>query len=584
MAIEKILNTRIGLKVDTLENWNKSTLPLKKGEVAFATVSATAGVGLSEPVVMMKIGEDGVKTFKDIEWNFYAKASDVLSACKSEEGLRTFINGVIADAGIASSDAMEVLAGRVTNTENDIKTLKSDENTDGSVAKAIKVAIDALDLTNELAKKVDKEEGKSLISDSEIARLTTLHNYDDTQVRADIAKKADSETMTTELGKKVDKMEGYSLVSNVEIERLSKVDNYNDSALTGRVSNLETASATHAIKTEVEGALVLKADKSVVEAMYTNDKIDELIQGAKDYADNNDADTKYGIVYDSDNKKIKLVEGGSEVEIDATEFIKDGMIETVTIGEDNDIVITFNTAAGKENIVLPLDQLVDIYTGVEGARVKVTVASDKSISADLVAGSISKNYLDEGVQASLALADSALQSHQDISHLAVKTQVATDIATAKGEAIADAATKYEQIGVAQGLVDALGTMSKETATDYVKKSEAVGYGDILTKTDAQGLYQAKGEYYTKTEAENKFTDSTEVDGQIDAKISALDLANTYQAKGNYASAEQGAKADSALQTITTTANNGLKVTNNNNIEIDDTITWVFDCGNSGVTA
>jgi len=83
MADKIFTNVRLGLKVDTLENWGKSTLPLKKGEVAFATVAATAGTGITEPVVMMKIGEDGVKTFKDIEWNFYAKASDVLTLIKS---------------------------------------------------------------------------------------------------------------------------------------------------------------------------------------------------------------------------------------------------------------------------------------------------------------------------------------------------------------------------------------------------------------------------------------------------------------------------------------------------------------------
>lgn len=148
MATEKILNTRIGLKIDTLENWSKSTLALKPGEVAFATVAATAGTGLTEPVVMMKIGEDGVKTFNDIEYNFYAKASDVLAACKSEEGLKAFVNGVIADAGIASNDAMEALAGRVTDTETAITTLNGDAETAGSVAKAIKDAIDALDLAN----------------------------------------------------------------------------------------------------------------------------------------------------------------------------------------------------------------------------------------------------------------------------------------------------------------------------------------------------------------------------------------------------------------------------------------------------
>jgi hypothetical protein len=63
MATEKILNTRIGLKIDTLTNWDNSSLILKKGEVAFATVAATEGSGLAEPVIMVKIG-DGAKTFK----------------------------------------------------------------------------------------------------------------------------------------------------------------------------------------------------------------------------------------------------------------------------------------------------------------------------------------------------------------------------------------------------------------------------------------------------------------------------------------------------------------------------------------
>lgn len=90
-----------------------------------------------------------------------------------------------------------------------------------------------------LAGKVDKVEGKSLISDSEITRLAGVNNYDDTQVKADIAKKADTETMTTELGKKVDKVEGYSLVADTEIARLADVDNYDDTALAARVKTLE---------------------------------------------------------------------------------------------------------------------------------------------------------------------------------------------------------------------------------------------------------------------------------------------------------------------------------------------------------
>ena len=142
---EKILNTRVLLKIDTLENWMSSTLPLKKGELALATVAASAGTGLTEPVVMIKVGEDGVKTFKDLEWNVYAKASDVLAACKNEDSLKAFINGVIADAGIATDEALTTLAGRVTTAEGEIDTLQSEMDAVEAKASANEAAIGALE-------------------------------------------------------------------------------------------------------------------------------------------------------------------------------------------------------------------------------------------------------------------------------------------------------------------------------------------------------------------------------------------------------------------------------------------------------
>ena len=149
MAIEKILNTRILMKVDTLANWNNSTLPLKKGELAFATVAASAGTGLTEPVVMVKIGEDGVKTFKDLDWNFYAKAADVIAACKSEATLKAFINGVITDANLASKGDMDALAKRVTDAEGEIDALQAELDTAETGLKArmttAEGAIDALE-------------------------------------------------------------------------------------------------------------------------------------------------------------------------------------------------------------------------------------------------------------------------------------------------------------------------------------------------------------------------------------------------------------------------------------------------------
>ena len=156
----QVLKTRINLKIDTLTNWNDSTLILGKGEVAIATASSSAGTGLTEPVCMIKIG-DGNHKFSELGWDFYAKSSDVLTACKTEKGLTEFIDGVIAKSGIASDDAMKALAAKVEAVEADIQTINGDSDTTGSITNAIKTAIDALDLANTYATKTEVSEAQS---------------------------------------------------------------------------------------------------------------------------------------------------------------------------------------------------------------------------------------------------------------------------------------------------------------------------------------------------------------------------------------------------------------------------------------
>ena len=129
MAIEnaKTLNVRIKNKYDSYENWAASGLTLEAGEIAIAytTVDVQVDNGTAKhPALLMKVG-NGTDTFKDLPW-MSAKAADVLSVCKNEAELKTFINGVIADAGIASSDAMEALAGKVTTAEGKITTLEGE--------------------------------------------------------------------------------------------------------------------------------------------------------------------------------------------------------------------------------------------------------------------------------------------------------------------------------------------------------------------------------------------------------------------------------------------------------------------------
>lgn len=84
------------------------------------------------------------------------------------------------------------------------------------------------------------------------------------------------------------------------------------------------------------------------------------------------------LTYNTETKKINLEGFDSSIiaSIDATTFIKDGMINTVelvTNPESHDpgtyLVITFNTDAGKDAIYLDVTGLIDVYQGTNGVRV-----------------------------------------------------------------------------------------------------------------------------------------------------------------------------------------------------------------------
>lgn len=84
------------------------------------------------------------------------------------------------------------------------------------------------------------------------------------------------------------------------------------------------------------------------------------------------------LTYNTETKKINLEGFDSSIiaSIDATAFIKDGMINTVELVTDPEshdpgtyIVITFNTDAGKDAIYLDVTGLIDVYEGHNGIKV-----------------------------------------------------------------------------------------------------------------------------------------------------------------------------------------------------------------------
>ena len=395
MANEKILNTRIQLKYDTLANWNASSVILKPGELAIVQVP-TVEASTLQPV-MFKVG-DGSKTFSQLDWAS-AKAADVYTWAK-KSGIDVIDNGtgnVVSDiewiddalviTRIDAKTKQAEVANKITDKAHVLTTLT--QNANGEISYDVKKLtledIGAQPAGNYQAagdyKTKQEQYSESGSTAKTITKVEQNANGEVTVTYEDIAFPIT----------KVDGLAGIEKeVIGTEVYLSVKTDNS---------GNVHLSNSTYGLKAEVDLSEYLKsADEAT-----------------------------YGIEYDKDNKVIKLTNDSSKTSIDATDFIKDGMIESVKL-EENTLVITWNTDAGLSKTEIELDHLIDVYTGVDGTTVKVTVDGnaigaevkassikathlnvDSVTTAKIVNGNVTKEKLATDVQASLNLADTAVQ-------------------------------------------------------------------------------------------------------------------------------------------------------------------------------
>ena len=99
------------------------------------------------------------------------------------------------------------------------------------------------------------------------------------------------------------------------------------------------------------------------------------------------------LAYDSKTKKIELrnVNGVTISGIDATDFVKDGMVNNVAIVGDY-LVITFNTDAGKEAINIPMSSFFD----ASAYYTKADIDEGYYTKAEIDAGYYTKSQVDAG--------------------------------------------------------------------------------------------------------------------------------------------------------------------------------------------
>lgn len=154
------------------------------------------------------------------------------------------------------------------------------------------------------------------------------------------------------------------------------------SAITAATSALAETIAEQGYQTsgDVQNAISGKADSSAVtEAIdaATSGKVDVSVYNT--YTGNTaiELGKKFeGVEYDTNTKHINFYNNVSATGtvlayIDATDFIKDGMVSNVEVKEVSGVtslVISFNTDAGKEDIVIPISDIFDAsnyYTKAE---------------------------------------------------------------------------------------------------------------------------------------------------------------------------------------------------------------------------
>ena len=139
--------------------------------------------------------------------------------------------------------------------------------------------------------------------------------------------------------------------------------------------------------------LILINQKNPSEVLEIQQKLNELQQSQTDIQTTQSTKLVNSADYDTSKKQIIFYnsKGAELCHIDASDFVKDGMVDTVVYNADtNSIVITFNTDAGKKPITLGMDQIisdtlqstidskVDKSTTVNGHKLNSNVTISKS--------------------------------------------------------------------------------------------------------------------------------------------------------------------------------------------------------------
>ena len=522
-------------------------------EDASAALSALMVDGIQGQLDELK---DEVDEVKDEQTTFEQKLDDEIArSTDADERLNDKLDDEIArsiSADTQINDKVDAEIARSTSADTQLNN-KIDQEIVNRVADVDAEEARATAKENEIEDALNDEVTRSTAKDAEhdalLSGLTNSINNEITRALAaeeDLDDKIDAEI--TRANAEETRIEG---LINDEITRSTAKDASQDALISGLTTSLQTeinraqgaenslrndlnnevSARTSADNAMLQRITTLEAEKANKSDVYTKAESDDKY-ATQDYVDGkfSNSYTKPetdalianfydGAEYDSSTKRINFKHGEIiKTYIDATDFIKDGMVETAAVVGDS-LVISFNTDAGKEAISIPLSDIfdpnnyytkdeVDASQTVQNTKINALSGDVQTISGDVQ--SISGNVT--------TISGDVQTISGDVQVLDGKIDTLSgNIVTLSGEI----QTLYSETVTISGSVN---TLSGEVQT-IQSEIDDIDLSDYYNKTEVDGLLDEKldASAYTPTDLSNYYT-KPEVDASQsaqDTKITAL---------------------------------------------------------------
>lgn len=700
---EKILNTRIQLKYDSYANWTKldvegkyGNLVLKKGEIGICEIPSGNANATTAPTVLFKVG-DGTLPFhhedptKCLKWasalaadvHTWAKAATKPEYQASEiKGLDEYIAGEIQDTNTDTQYSFEIVDGKlevkktlytlgVAGTPETVGTydfVTPEELTTILASYYTKTEVD--NLIQGVNNKIDGlDESVTTVAEGTGISVTDTGTGNDHAYTVEL----DVSGAKTALGLDAEGIAAYVTVESLNATAKGYADGKDGAIQAAHQAGTDAANALDAYKTEMTNTVLpTKADKSVVDAMYTNEQIDEFVAGAKTYADgliteaNLDQytteqevkDIVDGVIKTATSKEtldslVELVEyidthSGDAINMATAIGVLEGKVEVIEQKPAYDITATqisnwdgevgakalaeaaLPKATAEADYLKKTDaastyatKAQAIYTGSE--NITVNDKREVVLKQELTnVNSITNNADDfeitarKGVQittegASFTIDDSTvLSADGDVTiqtrnggnavglyndgTVTISGKV-LNISTGDGVTVSNGLTAKDltvtnKATIKEAEIEVLKVTSDETSMTVGGRTLAAVIANTKVNNAGHADTASSAAHATEADAATNDQFGNNIAATYATKEEAANQAVTALAEAqkyadelavNYATAAQGAKADSAIQSVTASAGCGIKATTVNNavtLDWDADVVFVFNCGDS----